>query len=318
MRPCFSRCSPRSSHRASRRPPRPGPSRPADTEAVGRRGANRTVLPVNQVVTPLGRQVELPGLRPQAVALSPDGRLLITSERAASSSSWTRPPARSGNASAPKTPADQPPPSAPSANVLEPDKEGQLSYTGLRSPPTAASVPERRQRLGGRVRRGGGRRAQRRAYDPPARRERAPAQGGDPGRPRGVRRRREALRLWEPVQPAVGARRGQRPRAATFDVGVAPTMSCSPAAGLTSRTGAGASRPGELTGPAGVAPRSKWTGEARRQRGVADGDRARDRHAEGRDRHRAPRERARRFAERPPRRLRERGERPPQRDRHAP
>jgi hypothetical protein len=59
--------------------PGPGPSRPADTEAVGRRGGNRTVLPVNQVVTPLGVQVELPGLRPQALALSPDGRLLITS-----------------------------------------------------------------------------------------------------------------------------------------------------------------------------------------------------------------------------------------------
>ena len=30
------------------------PSRETDTEAVGRRGPNRTVLPVNQVVTPLG------------------------------------------------------------------------------------------------------------------------------------------------------------------------------------------------------------------------------------------------------------------------
>jgi hypothetical protein len=49
-----------------------------DTEMVGRRGENRTVLPVNQVVTPAGVQVELPGLRPQALALSPDGRLLVT------------------------------------------------------------------------------------------------------------------------------------------------------------------------------------------------------------------------------------------------
>ena len=57
--------------------------RPADTEPVGRRGANRTVLPVNQVVTPLGVQVELPGLRPQALALSPDGRILITAGKTA-------------------------------------------------------------------------------------------------------------------------------------------------------------------------------------------------------------------------------------------
>ena len=34
-----------------------------DTEMVGRRGENRTVLPVNQEVTPLGRQTDLVGLR---------------------------------------------------------------------------------------------------------------------------------------------------------------------------------------------------------------------------------------------------------------
>src|SRR5271157_3054850 len=48
----------------------------AAAEPVGRSGPNRLVTPVNQIVTPLGRQVELPGLRPQALALSPDGRLL--------------------------------------------------------------------------------------------------------------------------------------------------------------------------------------------------------------------------------------------------
>jgi YVTN family beta-propeller protein len=57
-----------------------GPTGPeATTEPVGRSGPDRTVLPVNQVVTPLGRQVELPGLRPLALALSPDGRLLVVS-----------------------------------------------------------------------------------------------------------------------------------------------------------------------------------------------------------------------------------------------
>src|SRR5689334_17956574 len=40
-------------------------------EWVGRAGTNRIVTPVNQVLTPYGRQVELPGLRPQAIALSP-------------------------------------------------------------------------------------------------------------------------------------------------------------------------------------------------------------------------------------------------------
>jgi hypothetical protein len=43
---------------------------------AGRSGTNRLVTPVNQIVTPFGRQVDFAGLRPQAIALSPDGRLL--------------------------------------------------------------------------------------------------------------------------------------------------------------------------------------------------------------------------------------------------
>jgi YVTN family beta-propeller protein len=106
----------------------PGSAPPPDTEAVGRRGANRTVLPVNQVVTPLGVQVDLPGLRPQALALSPDGRILLTAGKTAelvvvdpaTASVRQRVPL-------PKTSY----PRAPSDNVLRPDKEGQLSFTGL-------------------------------------------------------------------------------------------------------------------------------------------------------------------------------------------
>jgi len=65
-----------------------------DTEMVGGRGENRTVLPVNQEVIPLGRQTDLAGLRPQAMALSPDGRRLV-----AASHSLPRPAA---NAPLPK------------------------------------------------------------------------------------------------------------------------------------------------------------------------------------------------------------------------
>src|SRR5882762_5214133 len=50
----------------------------ATTEAVGPR-AGGIVTPVNQITTPAGVQVELPGMRPQALALSPDGKLLVTS-----------------------------------------------------------------------------------------------------------------------------------------------------------------------------------------------------------------------------------------------
>ncbi len=48
-------------------------------ETVGWHGADRAILPVSQTITPLGRQIALPGMRPQALALSPDGRLLVVS-----------------------------------------------------------------------------------------------------------------------------------------------------------------------------------------------------------------------------------------------
>ena len=104
------------------------PARAIDTEVVGRRVASRTVLPVNQVVTPSGVQVELPGLRPQALALSPDGRILLTAGKTAEvvvvdpSTAAIR-----QRVPLPKTTYSE----APSENVLRPDKEGQLSYTGL-------------------------------------------------------------------------------------------------------------------------------------------------------------------------------------------
>lgn len=60
-------------------PERLGPLPPGTT--VGRQEANRHVLPTNQLLTPAGRQIELPGIRPQCLALSPDGQTLATSGR---------------------------------------------------------------------------------------------------------------------------------------------------------------------------------------------------------------------------------------------
>lgn len=48
------------------------------TDIVGP-GTNGLETPVNQLVTPAGILVQLPGVRPNALALSPDGRLLVTS-----------------------------------------------------------------------------------------------------------------------------------------------------------------------------------------------------------------------------------------------
>src|ERR1039457_6702919 len=47
-------------------------------DVVGRIGLNFYSTPANQILTPAGLQVELPGMRPQALALSPDGQLLVT------------------------------------------------------------------------------------------------------------------------------------------------------------------------------------------------------------------------------------------------
>jgi YVTN family beta-propeller protein len=49
---------------------------------VGRLAENYYFTPTGQILTPAGKQVELPKMRPQALALSPDGDLLVTSGRA--------------------------------------------------------------------------------------------------------------------------------------------------------------------------------------------------------------------------------------------
>lgn len=50
----------------------------AAPQIVGRVSTNLYLTPNGQRLTPAGRQVELPGMRPQALALSPDARLLAT------------------------------------------------------------------------------------------------------------------------------------------------------------------------------------------------------------------------------------------------
>ncbi len=110
----------------------PAPRAAADTETVGVKDANRTVVPVNQVVTPAGIQVPLPGLRPQAIALSPDTKLLAVSGKTHQlviidpATGKVRQivvlPAEAQGESSPEAPSDQ---------ILAPDEKGQLSYTGL-------------------------------------------------------------------------------------------------------------------------------------------------------------------------------------------
>jgi DNA-binding beta-propeller fold protein YncE len=104
----------------------------ATIEPVGRRGTNRTITPVNQVLTPYGTQVELPGMRPQALALSPNGKLLAVSGKTSEVVIIDPVTGRIRQRVAlPSEQANEPQPEIVSPNILEPDKKGQVSFTGL-------------------------------------------------------------------------------------------------------------------------------------------------------------------------------------------
>jgi DNA-binding beta-propeller fold protein YncE len=125
---CFFRCS----ALALLIPAFCGQGADVDREWVGRQPGNRTVLPVNQVVTPLGTQVDLVGLRPQALARSPDGKLLVVSGK--TSELVVLDPATGAIRQRVQLPSEQqnePFPPVVSENILQPDTKGQLSYTGL-------------------------------------------------------------------------------------------------------------------------------------------------------------------------------------------
>jgi DNA-binding beta-propeller fold protein YncE len=102
------------------------------TERVGPVDRNRFVTPANHVLTPAGLQVDLPGLRPQALALSPDGRILVTSGKTAEIVVVHPVTGRNLQRVALSSEKDlDPTPDPVSGNILAPDKEGQVSYTGL-------------------------------------------------------------------------------------------------------------------------------------------------------------------------------------------
>ncbi len=102
------------------------------TLLVGRHRDDVIVTPVNQLLTPAGTQVELPGMRPQALALSPDGKTLVVSGKT-SQLVVIDPDSGEIRQRVDLPPEDQttPPPDAVSPNILNPDKKGQVSYTGL-------------------------------------------------------------------------------------------------------------------------------------------------------------------------------------------
>jgi YVTN family beta-propeller protein len=90
------------------------------------------LVPSNQILTPAGLQVELPELRPQVIALSPDGAILVTSGKTHELIVLNP---INGNVLQrvllPEEGRKAAQPGAISSHILLPDKEGQVSFTGL-------------------------------------------------------------------------------------------------------------------------------------------------------------------------------------------
>jgi YVTN family beta-propeller protein len=108
---------------------------------VGKIGTNLYYTPANQLLTPAGIQVELPALRPQALALSPDSRLLVT---AGKTHEVVVLDPRNGEilqrVPLPSETNSTTVPGPVSKQILEPDKEGQLSFTGLAFSPDGSRL----------------------------------------------------------------------------------------------------------------------------------------------------------------------------------
>jgi YVTN family beta-propeller protein len=102
----------------------------ATTDPVGPNAAGGFETPVNQLVVPAGRQVELPDMRPQALALSPDKRLLVT---AGQTHELVVLDPSNGNVlqRVPFPDAGRNHAPAAGANPVAPDVNARLSYTGL-------------------------------------------------------------------------------------------------------------------------------------------------------------------------------------------
>jgi len=110
-------------------------------ETVGRIGTNRYYTPVNQVLTPVGIQVELPGMRPQDIALSPDGRQLVTAGK--THDLVVIDPATGRilqHVALPSGTNSDLTPNSVSEEILQPDKGGQLSFTGLVFSPDGSRI----------------------------------------------------------------------------------------------------------------------------------------------------------------------------------
>lgn len=109
------------------------PLGPADIDRqwVGGSIAESIVTPVNQRLTPVGKWLELPGMRPQVVALSPDGKIAVTSGK--TSKLVVIDPKTASILQQVDLPSEESKsaPDQAAANNLKPDTKAIASFTGL-------------------------------------------------------------------------------------------------------------------------------------------------------------------------------------------
>ena len=193
-------------------------------EPATRDEGDRAVTPVNQIVEPAGRQVYLPKLRPQALALSPDGRILVTSGKTHDLIVIDPVSARVMQE------VLLPPDDASYTNRRRPPRTcysrrttGQLSFTGLIfSPGRVAHLSLQRRRqceglwCGCSASRSGV------VFDPAAAGQRAAPEGGNPRRPGALHRWQSSLRGAESFQSRRGTGFATGAVLRSWDVGVAP------------------------------------------------------------------------------------------------
>jgi len=105
---------------------------------VGRDGSS-LITPANQLVTPAGILINLPGMRPQALALSPNGKILVTA--GITHELVVVNPATGQIAQRAAFPSDKvKEPAAITDVILAPDSEAQLSFTGLTFSPDGSRI----------------------------------------------------------------------------------------------------------------------------------------------------------------------------------
>jgi YVTN family beta-propeller protein len=110
----------------------------ATTETVGCQ-TNGFETPVNQLVTPAGIQVELPHIRPNALALSPNKRILVTS--GLTHELIVVDPTTGKISQRVPFPTDKAQEEKPIAEgILNPDERAQLSFTGLAFSPDGSHI----------------------------------------------------------------------------------------------------------------------------------------------------------------------------------